>query len=587
MSRTLLVEHREINEAYRGLSGQLKGRKDDYFALLYLMKKFNITLEEATSHICFGGNDCAVDAFYHDKAVRDLYLFQFRCSRDHLLFRQSFERMLLVGINRVFGHSLREENQNPLISRLLTCISENQGAIDRVIIQLVFNGNPIRAEQSTVLNHLRESLEARKYIVDGFFGRQVDIIFQVASNSRTVGHAFLPHRTAEYNLRFSGSLNVRTSNNELVMTLLPLSSLYRMYCDLGEKFFEKNIRCGLNDGKLTNSEINGSLKRILANEDPMEHFTFYHNGVTLTAQELKFDGHSLRMIEPRLLNGVQTVNTVKRLVENNKRQHDKVQKMLDGIKVFARIVRSREEEFLRRVTINNNRQNPITPWNLRANDLIQLHLEERFKGELGIYYERKENSLENLSDEDLEEKNIVNRKAIGIRKLAQTLLALHGEVDKISALSEVFENEKWYRDTFRESYLEIDPRNIVLLYKVHYRLPAIVKEIQYLGYEKYEYIGKLRNLIWCLAIQGVLNDEKFASYVQSFGSSLTVETNFNLLLRSIASNKLRYILKDALNENTYRDYLREAKYSFLRTKTVYNECMEVAERQSGWKKRNL
>ncbi len=586
MSKTLLVEHREINEAYRGLSGQLKGRKDDYFALLYLMKKFNITLEEATSHICFGGNDCAVDAFYLYGAERALYLFQFRCSRDHLLFRESFERMLLVGINRIFGHALQEENQNPLISRLSTCISENQGAIDRVIIQLVFNGDPIRAEQSTVLNHLRESLESRKYIVDGFFGRQVDIIFQVASNSRTVGHAFLPSR-AEYNLRFRESLSVKTPSNDLVMTLLPLGSLYRMYCDLGEKFFEKNIRCGLHDGKLTNSEINGSLKRILANEDPAEHFTFYHNGVTLTAQELKFDGNSLRMIEPRLLNGVQTVNTVKRFVENNRRQREKVQKLLDGIKVLARIVRSREDEFLRMVTISNNRQNPITPWNLRANDLIQLHLEERFKCELSIYYERKENSLENLSDEDLEEKKIVNRRTIGIRKLAQTLLALHGEVDKISALSEVFESEKWYRDTFRERYLEIDPKKLVLLYKVQYRLPAIIKEIQYLGYEKYEYIGKLRNLVWCLAIQGVLNDEKFFSHVQSFGSSLTVETNFNILLRSIASNKLRYILKDALSENTYRDYLREAKYSFLKTKTVYNECMKVAERQNGWKKLNL
>jgi hypothetical protein len=293
------------------------------------------------------------------------------------------------------------------------------------------------------------------------------------------------------------------------------------------------------------------------------------------------------MTEPRLLNGVQTVNTVKRFVEKNKRQRDKVQKLLDGIKVFARIVRSREEDFLRKVTINNNRQNPITPWNLRANDLIQLHLEERFEGRLGIYYERKENSLENLTDEDLEGKSIINRKAMGIRKLAQTLLALHGEVDKISALSEVFESERWYRDTFRERYLEIDPRNLVLLYKVHYRLPAIIKEIQYLSYEKYEYVGKLRNLVWCLAIQGVLNDEKFASHVQSFGSSLTVETNFNLLLKSIASMKLRYILKDTLSENTYRDYLREAKYSFLRTKAVYNDCMKVAERHSGWKKRSL
>ncbi len=587
MSTTVLIRNQEINEAYSGFSRKYSGRKEDYFALLYLMKKFNLTLEEAASQVCFGGNECAIDAFYHDKTTRNLYLFQFRWSEDHLQFKESFERFILVGIDRIFGHTLWRETQNQLLIKLISCISENQSVIDRVLIHFVYNGDPIRAEQSKVLDLLRENLESKKYIIDGYFGRQVDMIFQVVSNQKSLGHPFLRKQSAVYPVAFDHSLKVASKENELIVTLISLENLYSMYSELGEKFFEKNIRCGLNDGRMTSHEIKRSLKRILAGEEPIEHFTFYHNGVALTAQELEFDSRSIRMTEPRLLNGVQTVKTIKRFVDRNKKQGIKLRKFLRNVNVMARIVRSRDEEFLKRVTINNNRQNPIMPWNLRANDLIQLQLEERFRDELHIFYERRENSLRNLSDVELDDMNISTKKSIQIRKLAQTLLALHGEVDRISKMKELFESERWYNDTFRTKYLSTDLRKLVLLYKIHYRIPAVVKEIQYLQYEKYSYVGKIRNLVWCLAIAGILNDEKFRDYVEAYGSSLVIEANFNFLLKTIASMKLRLILRDTFEDRKYQGYLDEGRYSFLKTKAAYSDCMQVARTKFGWEKRDL
>jgi len=593
MSTIVLIENKEINGAYKQLSNQYKGRKDNYFALLYLMKKFKITLEEASSCVSFGENECGIDAFYHDRTTRNLYLFQFKWSEDHLLFRDPLQRLVDDGIERIFGNSLwYHQSQSQLLIRLTTCITENSSIIDRVLIHFVFNGDPIKAEQSKVLDLLRERLESKKYIIDRYFGRQIDMIFQVISNEKTLGHPFLRKQSAVYTVELDSLLKVANQNNELVVTFVSLDILHKMYSDLGEKFFEKNIRSGLDDGKMTNSEIKKSLQRILANKEPSEYFTFYHNGVALTAQELAFDGQSLKMTEPRLLNGAQTVKTVKQFVEEeNKKQVDnknKVQELLNRIKVMTRIVRSREEEFLKRVTINNNRQNPIMPWNLRANEIVQLQLEEQFRDKLGIYYERRENSLTNLTNEDLEDMNITTHtKAIEIRKLAQTLLALHGEVDKISQIKEVFENERWYNDTFRKEYLDIDPRRLVLLYKIQYRMPTIVKEIQYISYERYDHSGKLRNLVWCLAIQGIMNEDKFDSYVQTYGNSLNIEANFNIMLKNIASMKIRFILKDTFYDSRYSEYLNQSKYSFLKTKATYNDCMQVARRKFGWDKKDL
>ncbi|MGI0014303.1 MAG: hypothetical protein ACREBU_12810, partial [Nitrososphaera sp.] len=120
-----------------------------------------------------------------------------------------------------------------------------------------------------------------------------------------------------------------------------------------------------------------------------------------------------------------------------------------------------------------------------------------------------------------------------------------------------------------------------------YRIPAIVKEIQYLQYEKYSYVGKIRNLVWCLAIAGILNDEKFLDYVETYGTSLVTEANFNFLLKTIASMKLRLILRDTFEDRKYQGYLDEGKYSFLKTKAAYNDCMQVARTKFGWEKRDL
>ncbi|MGI0049498.1 MAG: AIPR family protein, partial [Nitrososphaera sp.] len=367
--------------------------------------------------------------------------------------------------------------------------------------------------------------------------------------------------------------------NEMMVALLPLGTLHQMYSDLGERFFEKNIRSGLDDGSMTNSHIKKSLERIVSGEEPFANFTLYHNGITLTAQKLESDGAKLRMVEPRVLNGAQTIKILKQFVdEQEERQglHDG----LAGTKMMARIIKSGDSDFLKRVTINNNRQNPIMPWNLRANDLIQVGFEELF-AKLGIYYERRENAYRNLTDEDLEAVG-VEKGVIEIRKFAQTLLAMQGQIDRISEMKEVFENEAWYSDAFKERYLEVDPRKFVLLYKVQFRLPSLIREIRNAGSEKY--ISKARNLVWCLSMHTLLNDEKFGKYVEQYGTSTGIEAGFAELLKATARSKLGPILGDALEEKKYKAGIGEGKVSFLGSKALLNGCMEKAKARFGWEK---
>ncbi len=129
------------------------------------------------------------------------------------------------------------------------------------------------------------------------------------------------------------------------------------------------------------------------------------------------------------------------------------------------------------VTINNNRQNPVEPWNLRANDFIQLELHDKFLNDLGIYYERQERAFEYLSDEELEEQGIVERKSIQLYKLAQTFLVSDGGIDKLSQMHRVFEDDRIYERVFSRARLKAGSRQIVLCYKIQFRLPRLINDI--------------------------------------------------------------------------------------------------------------
>lgn len=82
------------------------------------------------------------------------------------------------------------------------------------------------------------------------------------------------------------------------------------------------------------------------------------------------------------------------------------QRAFQAIRVLCKVITNADPKFVTRVTINNNRQNPVEPWNLHANDLMQLEIQEKLRDDVGIYYERQENAFDQLGGEDLEDYGI-------------------------------------------------------------------------------------------------------------------------------------------------------------------------------------
>ena len=80
--------------------------------------------------------------------------------------------------------------------------------------------------------------------------------------------------------------------------------------------------------------------------------------------------------------------------------------VLESIKVPAKVVVDDPfSDFVANLTVCNNRQNPVEPWNLRANDRIQCDLQDKFKEDMvpPIFNSRQENAFQHLSGEDAED----------------------------------------------------------------------------------------------------------------------------------------------------------------------------------------
>lgn len=171
---------------------------------------------------------------------------------------------------------------------------------------------------------------------------------------------------------------------------------------------------------------------------------------------------------------------------------------------------------------------------------------------------------------------IEDTRDIRIRPLAQTFLAVQGEIVRMRQLPSVFENQKLYGETFREAYLQSDARRIILCYKVHLMIRSAMKRLEERAGENIRYaITKARDLVWALLIQGMLNDPNLPRLLDTYGTGLKKDAEFREYLMNMASGRLLPVLRKLLGEDENRKKLAAEKYEFMRSVPVFKKCMDI------------
>lgn len=588
-----MINNRHLDQAFSDLRSSCGGVREDYFGLLYLEQEHKVLREKSVNQIAFGGNDYGLDGFHFDDQRRNLYLFQFKYSESHTLFKDSLLRLIESGMQRIFVEPNKDDSKNQILLQLRSCLVENRSFIDQICFRFVFTGDAGEAERSTVLDKLREDLENKKYLVDQFFeDRKVGFVVEFRSASGRVGGIRNPRLRTSFNVPLTDLVIMDgPKGQKMHIGFIRLADLNQMHKDLGPRFFDSNIRYGLGESEAVNRAISNSFRQIILEQSELPAlFTFNHNGVTLFAEKVEPLDNNFRLTAPRLLNGAQTVTTLAGFLAKNKDNPklNEGKEAYEQIRVLCKIITDADPKFVTRVTINNNRQNPVEPWNLHANDLIQLELQDKFQMDVGVYYERQENAFNQLSVEDLEDYGIKEEsRAIQMLKLTQTFVLVDGQISRIAEMRRIFEDDRLYEQVFRQSRVKADSRHVLLCYKIQFRLRKLADEIAQMGQNKYWFISRARYLLWALICQGLLNREDLEHIAEAYGNSMSLPVGYTDILIHLATTRVRPLLAELMKDKDYIDKVREENLSFLRTDKAFDKCMEIAYKKWHWVHKKL
>jgi hypothetical protein len=576
----------------------------DYFGAVFLNREFSVPLEQALVQVDFEGAEHGIDGFHFDAERRSLYLFVFKWTLSEKPFKSCLPKLISNGMELVFGRQLSADEEllrlldphspatgtDQLSIQLRHCLTHNEQLIDKVFVQLVYNGDPCEAVKSERLRQLRDDLQMKQYLLQSRFGRSVPLHIEFRSaRTSLIGEVSVPPPVARCTIPIQQGLEAEgPAGEKLYICLAPLLTLADMYGSLGHRFFDRNVRAALRRTTDPNRALSESLKRIaLTKTEEPGVFLFNHNGVSLSVEKIERLGAEWVLTEPRLLNGAQSITATHRFLMDHQDKALEIRSRLGGIQILCKVITDASVEFVGEVTINNNRQNPVHPWNLRANDEIQLEFQDWFRRELGIYYERQEGSLQSLSESELQHLGITEGKAIEIRTLAQTFLAVDGAIDKMTKLKDVFETQAVYEKVFSARRLKSNPRHLVLCYKIQYRIRRLLGEILERGQKKYEYIKKARSLVWALLCQAVLNADDLDDLAESYGCDLTASQAFVACFAQLASRRVRIVIGTVVSREPYASKIEQENYSFLSTRKLYLDCMREAGERFGWSTQGL
>ena len=571
-----------IESALASLSAKYGSTKRDYYGLIFFEQVLALPREQALNQVAFGNHDLGVDGFHFDAEQESFRIFQFKHSKNVRLFEASLAQLHQRGIPALFGDVEAVPDHQPIIDAARRSLRENKESISQILVDFVFLGEPTHAEQSRAVAEVKSRIEEEDgWIVEQFFEEPVPITVRFLAFDGIKPAT----KTSRFTLRLTDFSKLAGPDGmEMYVGFVPLIDLHGINSVLGRRFLERNIRFALPPDGAVNRALSQTFSRILLrSEGSPEMFGFHHNGVTLSAAKVEVSNEGTTVINPRLLNGAQTVSTFSAFWDHNNPALRTVaaNKTLDELKVLFRIITKADDTNLTEITISNNRQNPVLAWQLHANDQIQLQLEDWFAHE-GIPYQRQHRAFSKVAAQDWQQMDFTETKAIELLKLARTFLCVEGQLNKATHISEQFENQAEYAELFGPHRLEADRNWIILCYKAGFRRRALVNSIRERGEEKYYFLNSYQDLVWGLTCQALLNHPKLDQYAEAFGHDLALKHEFVDIICGLASAKVRPLLSFLLRHQSYATLVRNQNYGFLKTTEAFTKAMNYA-RNDGWK----
>ena len=430
----------------------------EYFSAKTVLKQYTLTDEEIQQGIKGAGNDGGCDSIYifcNGILIKEDFL------QDRTIQKESTLEMIIIQSKTSMKF---DEN---VIMKWKT-VSNNLFDLDKKIDTFSNRYNEDIREAFQLFRDVYKALIRKRiklkirycYISEGNqvhpnvkeqgkeLEKEVSALFPIAKisvdyyNAERLMECLNQSEKEDYELQLADSpISIGKSND--YVALVTLKEYYNFITGgsdfLDQSIFEANIRDYQGDVSV-NTQIRNTLEQKTSQKNI--DFWWLNNGITILAKKvMPQTGKSLLVIEPEIVNGLQTSNEIYNYFSENP---DKISK--DTRNILVRIIVPDNEQLRDDIILATNNQTQIPKSSLRVSDPIHWQIEMYFKSK-GLYYDRRKNHYKNLGKKSTE--------IISVSYLAQALIAVLLQKPNYSRArpSSLLTNDEYYNDLYKR---EID-----------------------------------------------------------------------------------------------------------------------------------
>jgi hypothetical protein len=422
-------------------------------ALLHLFLKARFGLvrfAEREALVTDGANDGGIDAYYIDQRNKRIFVLQskFRATAVNFVSANMTPSDLLkMDVSRIMHGEKRSANGVSYNVQIITGLQRAMRKLPDVgsyTTQVVLLGNT----RSLSAHHLKKLVEG--YDVDQFPHERAyrDLLFPVINGTYFTD----PNLKIEINLanpkgdtHLEHDVKTEALRPNIKLLFVPTREIGRIMHTYKNSILRFNPRSFLElSNNTVNQEIEASIKNMGSNE-----FALFNNGITIIADRTEISSDTAKqgtaqviLRNPQLVNGAQTAYTLARIYEGCSSVKDfeifKGKEVLLRVITFVGLKASRQEarlDLIGAISKASNSQTKVEESDRRANDPIQLRLQQEFFETYGLYYERKRGEFsDGLHDGYLPSDLVVKRE-----RLVRVSLACNYRVNQArSSVSKFF-----------------------------------------------------------------------------------------------------------------------------------------------------
>ncbi len=329
-------------------------------------------------------NDKGIDCFVHFEENKELYIIQNKYYKDDIAVTRKevsdfLESPLTLLKNNKYKKSEKLQNIFNKIAidadykiHLHFFTTTNNKSKD--IESLIKSFNNSKHDLSCLVNSEYFDLSA---LYELYYGRNYKPDIEFTYNLGTVNKGTFASLREEYGVE---------GLYEAYYIITPVYEIYRMLLAAEEKdysIFEKNIREYL--GK---NSVNNGIVETLRSENERKNFMYYNNGITVICQEIQPSYQDtnrklriLPLVNPQIVNGCQTVSSIKKVLENS--SGDIEDEFKNVYVMLKTLVIDNPEDIDNKTFYNNvvkftNKQNAISDKAFTSNMDIFYRMQEEF-----------------------------------------------------------------------------------------------------------------------------------------------------------------------------------------------------------------